>query len=262
VIRAVIVIMIVSARLGHVAGADPVREHHRIARDVSLALAIGIYGTSETVAKDSLVPAHCRWCSVDALDDAVHRSLTWRHETRAGTLSNLSAFVVAPVGMAGLLAIARAQRSGLWLDYGDDVLTVAEAAVYSQIAVQIIKLSAGRQRPEVHFGMASRLATNDDNLSFPSGHSALTFALATAAGVIAHRRNDALEPVIWATGMTLAGTTAYLRIAAGKHYLTDVAAGGAIGVVAGLVVPRLLGGLPAEVQVVPTGNGVALAGAF
>jgi len=254
--------VIALALIARVAAADPPRARHRVAREISLAVALGLYITSETVAKDTLAPERCRWCAVNGLDDAVHGSLTWGNAGRAGTLSNLAGFAVAPLGTAGVLALASHARGAPWIDYGDDLLTVAEAAIYGEIVIQALKFSVGRQRPDAHFGPASRTPSNDDNVSFPSAHSALTFALATAAGEIAHRRHDALEPVIWATGMTLAGTTAYLRIAAEKHYLTDVVAGGAIGVAAGLVIPRLVGGLPGDVQVVPTGNGVALAGAF
>jgi hypothetical protein len=62
--------------------------------------------------------------------------------------------------------------------------------------------------------------------------------------------------------MTLATATAYLRIAADKHYLSDVVAGAALGAIGGMLIPVATGSLPRGVDVVPTGNGVAVAGRF
>jgi membrane-associated phospholipid phosphatase len=95
-------------------------------------------------------------------------------------------------------------------------------------------------------------------VSFPSGHTSRAFALATSAGYIAHVRGYKVEPYVWASGATLAVTTAYLRIGADKHYLTDVLAGAAIGVSAGLTVPLLM--RRTNATVLPTTSGIAVAG--
>lgn len=236
-------------------------ERHRVLRGVLLIASAGVYLTSETVAKDALVPSSCRWCKPDGLDDAVRGALHWGDARRAGVLSDVTGFALVPISAAGLLALASYERGERWLGYGDDLLALGESLVYSQLVIQVIKLTTGRARPYAYHGV-DRMSTNDDNLSFASGHSALTFGIAVTAGAIAHRRHDRLEPVIWATGLTLAATTAYLRIAADQHYLTDVVAGGAIGAGLGLVIPRITGALPAEIQLVPTGTGVAVSGAF
>jgi membrane-associated phospholipid phosphatase len=59
--------------------------------------------------------------------------------------------------------------------------------------------------------------------------------------------------------LTLAAATGYLRIAADRHYFTDVLAGAALGAGAGLTVPYLM---HREVEVVPTRDGVAIAGSW
>ncbi|MBC7976366.1 MAG: phosphatase PAP2 family protein [Myxococcales bacterium] len=238
-------------------------EPHRAKRALVGAVAIGLIVTSETVAKDALAPDACRWCNVNGLDDRVHGALAWGDAKRAAALSNLAAVALLPASMIGLRVIAANDRPDRWLSLGDDLLAIVEATLYSQLVVQAIKFAAGRQRPYAHDAApGDLLGSNDDNLSFLSGHSSLSFAIATSAGVVARARGAAYEPVIWATGLTLAATTAYLRIAAEKHYLTDVLAGSALGVTAGLLVPRITGGLPDGVQLVPTGNGLALAGVF
>jgi membrane-associated phospholipid phosphatase len=259
VTRACVVVVLMLASVAHADRTDP----HRVKRAIGGAIAFGLIVTSETVAKDALAPAPCRWCSVGRLDDRVHRALSWDDSKRAAALSNVTTAVLLPLSMTGLLLLGARDDVDSWVGLGDDLLAIVEAGVYSQVVVQLIKFSVGRQRPYAHDARPGELEVSlEDNLSFVSGHSSLTFAVATTAGVIAHARDAAYEPVIWATGMTLAATTAYLRIAANKHYLTDVIAGGAIGAAAGLLVPRITGALPDDVRIVPTGNGVALAGAF
>jgi membrane-associated phospholipid phosphatase len=120
-----------------------------------------------------------------------------------------------------------------------------------------IKVAAARERPYVHF---TDDRGSEDNLSFPSGHTSRAFALATSAAVIAHARGYRSERLIWAGGMTLAAMTGYLRIAADRHYVTDVVTGAALGVTAGLTVPLLM--RRTNVQVTATRTGIAFAGAW
>jgi len=59
-------------------------------------------------------------------------------------------------------------------------------------------------------------------------------------GTVASMRGYASEPLFWSVGMGLAAFVGYLRIAADKHYFTDVLVGALVGTVSGIVVPRLL----------------------
>jgi len=79
----------------------------------------------------------------------------------------------------------------------------------------------------------------ENNMSFVSGHSATSFAMAVSSGMIASMRKRRLAPVIWATGLTLAAATSYLRIASDEHYMTDVLAGSVLGAAVGLAIPLL-----------------------
>jgi membrane-associated phospholipid phosphatase len=106
------------------------------------------------------------------------------------------------------------------------------------------------------------MPSNEDNLSFLSGHTSLAFSVAISAGMVAHRRHYRYEGAIWASGIAFSTLTAYLRVAADKHYFTDVTSGAALGIAAGLFIPQLTDSLPLELAVVPTANGVAITGAF
>ena len=128
-----------------------------------------------------------------------------------------------------------------------------------QALTQVIKFSVGRQRPYAHFGSPTATPTTDDNTSFISGHSVLGFSLTASAGMICHWRHYWTEPYVWTAGIALSLSTEYLRMGADKHYLTDVVAGGAVGLATGMIVPRLM---REDIKIVPISNGAAVAGTF
>jgi membrane-associated phospholipid phosphatase len=53
-----------------------------------------------------------------------------------------------------------------------------------------------------------------------------------------HPRSRWVAPV-WVIGMTLASTTAIARVAAGKHFWTDILVGAAVGSATGVAIPAL-----------------------
>jgi membrane-associated phospholipid phosphatase len=115
--------------------------------------------------------------------------------------------------------------------------------------------------------------------SFFSGHTSLSFA---AAGVTCshHARHQVFgdplaDGLACGTALTAAGVVGAMRVVGDQHYLSDVVAGAAIGMLGGLGVPWLLhygpparreakGTRPAGVAwtVVPTGGGASIAGRF
>jgi membrane-associated phospholipid phosphatase len=86
-------------------------------------------------------------------------------------------------------------------------------------------------------------------MSFFSGHTTWAFALAASSGTVASMRGYELAPVVWAVGLPLAAATGYLRIAADRHYLSDVLVGAAVGTAVGIGFPRLMHGRQPELSV-------------
>jgi membrane-associated phospholipid phosphatase len=81
----------------------------------------------------------------------------------------------------------------------------------------------------------------DARLSFFSGHSALAFAgmtffAETYGDLYPETKNHTL---IWLGSMTLASTTAILRIFSGRHFPVDVLVGAAVGIAIGKLIPEL-----------------------
>jgi membrane-associated phospholipid phosphatase len=214
------------------------------------------YLATVTFLSDPLSPDTCRWCEPPGFDRAARNALVWDDMKRAGTLSNISAYVASPIVAIGLLIASERDASASRLI--DDVLPVMETVAISQLATNFVKIAFARERPYAHFKSSSEVTT-ENNLSFWSGHSSLALGLTTSAGLIAHWRGYATEPYIWGAGLALSISTEYLRIAADRHYLSDVLVGGFVGVGAGLLIPRLM---RRDLQIVPVANGIALAGSF
>ena len=93
------------------------------------------------------------------------------------------------------------------------------------VLVMCIKFLVRRRRPEGEWGSIYR---NTDPHSFPSGHAARSLLIATLAlGLV-----PAWFAVLlwfWAPLVSVA------RVAMGVHYISDVAAGAALGIVCGLI---------------------------
>jgi undecaprenyl-diphosphatase len=117
----------------------------------------------------------------------------------------------------------------------DRIVASIEAASWAMAGTELLKVAVARKRPALYEG-AGFIAANDmDNQrSFPSGHVAAAFALATSyaldRGALGQPKSKAVALLVVATGVGV------LRVVAGKHFPTDVAAGAAMGVTSAFVV--------------------------
>lgn len=216
----------------------------RPALDVPLVLGGGVaFVLSETVFKDAVAPDACRWCATDALDRAVRDGLRWDDPATAASASNWTAFVATPVVTLGGIGVA-SLVDGEGDQYLTDGVIILESAVLASDFTNLVKGAVGRERPFVHALAAEdkpRTASpQENNLSFFSGHSSFSMTLAVSAGTVSTLRGYRLAPAIWATGVGLSLTTGYLRIAADRHWATDVVTGWVVGAAIGFAVPYYL----------------------
>lgn len=252
---------------------QPLRWEPRVDLPVSGALAAG-WLLTEFAFKQQLAPAACRWCETNGFDTAVRSAFNPSLSPSAGGISgpniasNLVGFLAVPVTMLGLDALL-AWRDGVFMEmFWVDSLLILEAMLTSQVINQTVKFAVGRGRPYTVDAPPELLAEGrdptDDNMSFFSGHASFTFALASAAATVAGLRGYRNAWVVWAVGMPLAAATAILRLAADKHWTSDILVGAAIGTGVGILMPTLLHGRvgPVTARVTPTANGLALSGRF
>ena len=228
---------------------------------------------SEVAFKKQLAPAACRWCETNGFDTAVRSvfnpplSPSADGIRPADVASNLLGFVGVPlmIGVDALLAWS----AGSFLDtFPVDLVLILEATFSALGLNQTVKFAVGRARPYTIGASEELLATghdpSDNNLSFFSGHSTFTFALAASAATVAGMRGYKHAWLMWALGMPMAAVTAFLRLAADKHWMTDVLLGTAIGTATGILMPTLLHGSigPVTMRVSPLANGLAVSGRF
>jgi membrane-associated phospholipid phosphatase len=259
--KLVVALAFVAATAGRAHADDEPTDQQRLVH-LAIGAALGTgYLVLEVGLNDQLAPKTCQWCNTDSFDVSVRDALRWGNTAQANTISNLTGYVLAPLSAVGLTALA-SDRS--WRRRYDDVIPVVQSALVISLLDHVTKVAVARQRPYAHFAPPGTLVPSvDDNVSFFSGHTSLTFSLAVSAGVVTSRRGYKLAPVVWASGLALAATTGYLRIAADRHYVTDVLAGAAMGSLAGWAWPTLVHPhIQRDIEVVPTGQGMAIVGTF
>jgi membrane-associated phospholipid phosphatase len=123
------------------------------------------------------------------------------------------------------------------------VVVLVETATVNAALTTAVKFAVGRPRP-FSYGLdgSGRDPTDGDaRLSFYSGHSSTTFAMATAYAYLFTARHPRSRwvPPVWILGYALAGTTAALRVAAGKHFYSDVIVGAIAGTAVGVAIPAV-----------------------
>lgn len=225
--------------------APPVRRRMQVHLPIDLSLVLGLSAAWVTteVMKSTLAPAACRWCDPPGLDARVKASLRWDNPPNASRLSDLTAFALSPAAALGLSGAVVYMSGGTLGEWAEDALLIGQAGIVAASMTQLFKFAAGRERPFVFDLDGSEKGTTknpaDNNLSFFSGHTSFPFALAVSSGTIASLKRYRAAPFIWATGLSLAAASGYLRIAGDKHYFTDVVTGAVVGAAAGFLVPWL-----------------------
>ena len=207
--------------------------------DGALTGTTGAMWLTFELLKDEIAPKKCIWCQTNDMDESITDALSWPTPAHAARTADIMAFGAIPALSISSLLLSSG-LDGRIQNSGADLLLLAEAITLSSLANQFVKFSVGRARPFTvrnHHNMYKDRA--DDNLSFYSGHTNMVFAVVVSAGMIAHYRYYDAEPYIWGIGIPAALFVAYTRVAAEKHYFTDVLIGAAIGSAIGFLVPWL-----------------------
>ena len=119
----------------------------------------------------------------------------------------------------------------------DTALYLLESLMFTQGITQVIKYSVGRARPFADKGAyhfeGFRTHVSSYSLSFPSGHAATAFSLAS---VIAEQYDN--KVIDWVS-YSVASLAAWARVNDNVHFVSDVFVGGVLGTWVGKTIVRL-----------------------
>jgi len=213
---------------------------------------------------DKLAPLDCKWCEPGSIDGDISRSVLWANPTAANTVSNVMQFAI-PVGVMGF-GLIQAYRFDDPAAGWSDVLLITEATSLAMLANVIVKYTTGRSRPYVWQGNADLYpaTVSDANVSFFGGHTTFAFAVVVSGSTLFFMQDMPGAPWVLGVGLAAASFTAYLRMAADKHYLSDTLVGAGVGSLIGWAVPYLFHrpgkkGPPQAGDLLPAPGGIAIA---
>jgi membrane-associated phospholipid phosphatase len=212
----------------------------------------------------TLAPLDCKWCVPGTLDGNLSRSILWSNPTAANTVSNVMQFAI-PVGVMGF-GLIQAYRFDDPAAGWSNVLLITQATSLAMLTNVIVKYTTGRARPYVWQGNPDLYPpdVSDANVSFFGGHTTFVFAVVVSGSTLFFMQDMPGAPYVLGVGLAAATFTAYLRMAAGKHYLSDTLVGAGVGSLIGWAVPYLFHrpgrkGAPQAGDLLPAPGGIAIA---
>lgn len=153
------------------------------------------------------------------------------HEPRSGWALASNVGLLAVTGLATAdLALRRDPRH---------LVATMEAGLWTAGLTEVIKAAVGRSRPILYTTEAPTVADQTNSVrSFPSGHTSIAFAFATAYWLSRKDLYGKPGALGW-TALAVATGVGVSRVAAGKHFPSDVVAGAALGAANAIVVYKL-----------------------
>ncbi len=141
-----------------------------------------------------------------------------------------------------------------------DLVVFGEVVLVNGALVQLVKYTVQRPLPRTYAGDPGLVHGPGGYRSFYSGHTSTAMAALTAAAYTARRRyGERAWP--WLVVAGVGASVGIERVAAGRHFPSDVLVGAAAGAAVGLVVPWLHA-RGSTLVLVPMRGGLAVAGRF
>lgn len=203
-----------------------------------VALGMGLFWFGPDLFKAQLSPDPCRWC--DEGESGAWDPPSWDRATneffRADSpfgyklASDVAVFGLFPISLAGIELLEHGSVSE---SFAEDVAIIGQAVAAAGMVNQVVKYSVGRKRPYAHHHPRPFEEDPDQNLSFYSGHTSAAFAQVVALATALYKDNSPYAPWTLAVGLPLAAGVGCLRMAADKHYFTDVLIGAVVGSLVG-----------------------------
>jgi membrane-associated phospholipid phosphatase len=226
-----------------------------LAVDIPVTVAAGSLGLMRVLFEDRLARKSCP-CDPSGIN-GLDRGTVGNHSAAANTAADVTVYgVMAALPLVDLLDL------GWGRAWGEDLMVYAETLAIDTALQNATNFIVARPRPRTYAGDPAFLTSGEGYLSFYAGHVSTAFAsLSMAAFTIRKRYGERVWP--WVVAGLIASSVAVERVASGHHFPTDVAVAALVGTGIGITVPSLhLRRSEHQVQIVPVGNGLGLAGSF
>jgi membrane-associated phospholipid phosphatase len=245
-------------------------EQQELARTSNLALGIESAATVSAFVPTLFLkaPQECKWCTPPAFDATIRNNLKWSNPNTADSISNVLAYGIMPASALSMAIIPsiynKSSRHGL-----ENAVIVFNSTLLTIDITSYVKVIADRERPAVYYNDTSvtwlKNHPNEKYVSFFSGHTAVTFALASSITTVGILRGYSWAPYAGVIGGTFAVATGMLRIGADLHYGSDVLTGALIGTCIGVGLPLLLHPRlesPVSISLISTTSQIQVVGTF
>lgn len=218
--------------------------------DVEPAIALSAAAAMMVAAKLIDMEAYSAECeALDSVTGAcdpseINRIDRWVTDQSSGTARLfsdmlLTTMLALPLGFSAVEA-GLDDRPGQGRRFLDQNAVAYSAIAGTALVTEILKVGFRRPRPLVYNSTFDPETRRDKDafMSFPSGHASLSFAAATVLSVSLLERHDGGPLPALAASLSYFGalSVAALRVAGGKHFITDILAGAVIGTGVGLAV--------------------------
>ena len=192
------------------------------------SLGMGLFLSMQYGWIDAITPETPRFTKPNNVDQFARSIMRWDLE-RMNIAKKNSDILLYGVFLGGTPVTPLLSKK-----YIPFLLLNTEVMAINGILTNLVKVTAARQRPASFFG--TRDEGHDSYMSFFSGHTSHAFAIGTSTALMLANEYPDDKNLIWTVSMSLASATGYYRIAADKHYLTDVLFGAVAGSIIGYTV--------------------------
>jgi len=193
--------------------------------------SLAIFVSSDFLLQNSLNHKP-NWVNPNSFDEFFRDNLKWK-KPNTGKAAFMSDILLRGIMLPSIFVTPLITD----YNYSRHLLINIQTVAATGLLTQATKFFIARQRPDSFFNK-EKPNEYDDFLSFFSGHTSFTFAIATSTATILEKDNRHNSALIWSSALFLASATGYLRIAADRHYMTDVLTGAIIGSLTGYLISK------------------------
>ena len=215
-------LMVVLMSGAHQAQAQDISRFHRVDPNLADVSYLGIT-IPMTMALWVLSPTDVGKQNVLDFDVSLRESLRWENVAAAGVFSDVLLYSV----VFGAMATPALGELSLDTPVPEASMVAVEALSTTWMLSQVFNHLVERERPDSYFESGEEAYD-----AFFSGHTSVSFAAVTQLTLFSYELDWLSDETRWlvpTVGYSLAGLTGYLRVAADRHWVTDVLVGAVMG---------------------------------